>query len=77
MNFVWILFARDACVMPVGEEQYLDLLQHGCNDKRTRLVPLGVHDDFLSSSKSNPNVAGCSDLLKVVCAGTVSRERGR
>ena len=77
LSLCYLSAKRARCVMPVGEEQYFDLLSHGCSDKKTRLVPLGVQDDFLAPTILNRNKDSWSDLLKVIYTGTVRRARGR
>lgn len=77
LSLCYLSARRARSVMPVGEEQYFDLLMHDCSDKRTRLIPLGVHDDFLSSPRANRDPGPGANLLQVIHAGTVKRERGR
>jgi len=70
--------AREAdVVMPIGEFQEEDLLAHGCEKQRTKLVYMGVSDEFAAPAQDSADTAERTGALRVLYTGTVMKERGR
>jgi glycosyltransferase involved in cell wall biosynthesis len=75
----WLVFegARKATlVMPIGEAHYEDLLAHGCDTRRVKLIYMGVDPSFVPTGPG-PHADGTHGPLELIYTGTVSRERGR
>jgi glycosyltransferase involved in cell wall biosynthesis len=75
----WLVFegARRAdLVMPIGEAHAADLVGHGCDPKRIRLIYMGVDPSFAGVALGR-NVPDGEAPVELVYIGTVSKARGR
>lgn len=65
-------------VLPIGEAQYDDLIEHGCAPDRVRLMYMGVDRSFEPSPVSPPlNLGDEGRPLRLIYVGSISRARGR
>lgn len=74
----WLVFqgARKATrVMPIGEAHAEDLLAHGCDSERMRLIYMGA--DPMFSKAGLVSGRGSFTPLELIYIGTVSKARGR
>lgn len=75
----WLTY-RGGCTadvaMPIGEAHQEDLLAHGANPKRVRLIYMGVAANFAPPARL-PRGADSSEPLNLVYTGSIFRERGR
>jgi len=75
----WLMFhgARNSnLVMPIGEAHRDDLLAHGCQQKRTRMIYMGVEQSFAGVALSKVPRSD-ADPLQLVYVGSVHQNRGR
>lgn len=61
-------------VMPIGEAHRDDLLANGCKPHRVRLMYMGASANFRTSA---PSTQPCPPPIRLVYAGSISKERGR
>jgi glycosyltransferase involved in cell wall biosynthesis len=77
--FRWLMFlgARKAdIVMPIGEAHRDDLLAHGCNAERIRMIYMGVDGSF--SGVALPGLRKSQDApLELIYIGAIRKDRGR
>ena len=68
-------------VMPIGEAHQEDLLAHGVDPERSRLIYMGVAATFAPSPANfqmiGPHTTSFGESLRLIYTGTVLRERGR
>lgn len=61
-------------LMPIGEEQYAELLTKGCNATKIKLIYMGVSDSFAKNAMRSELP---SPILQLIYAGSVCVPRGR
>ncbi len=74
----WLFFEaarRASLVMPIGEAHHEDLLAHGCDPRKLKLIYMGVDQAFASAIVQRPQRP--PGPLRLVYVGTVSKPRGR
>lgn len=75
----WLVFrgaCRAACVMPIGEAHAEDLLAHGCDAQRLRLIYMGADAMFAQAGGGSARAAE-DPPLELIYIGSVSKARGR
>lgn len=75
----WLVFQgarKAACVMPIGEAHAEDLLAHGCDAQRLRLIYMGADSMFAQAGLAFVRETNDSPL-ELIYIGTVSKARGR
>lgn len=72
--------ARSASlVMPIGEDHSNDLIEHGVNPSKIKLIYMGVLDSFLLNKKNaeSSGVIDSTHKVQLIYIGSVSIDRGR
>ncbi|MFA7349577.1 MAG: glycosyltransferase [Methylotenera sp.] len=75
----WLMFygaCKSNLVMPIGEAHRDDLLAHGCQQERTRMIYMGVEQSFVGVALSEVPRSD-ADPLQLVYVGSVHQDRGR
>lgn len=75
----WLVFqgaSKAACVMPIGEAHAEDLLAHGCDAQRLRLIYMGADSMFAQAGRALARAAD-DPPLELIYIGSVSKARGR
>ena len=75
----WLVFEgarKAALVMPIGEAHMGDLLAHGCDPQRARLIYMGVDASFARVALSG-ELKKDDSPLELIYVGSVSKARGR
>lgn len=72
-KLVFIGAKRADVLMPIGEEHRDELLHHGCDPRRLKMIYMGVDDKFASL----PLIRSPEDALLLIYVGSISIPRGR
>ena len=74
----WLVFCgakRADLIMPIGEDHHEDLIRHGAENAKIKMIYMGVADNFMQAHAQKelpPNRA-----IHLMYIGTVSQARGR
>lgn len=74
----WGFFAaarRASLIMPIAKAHYRDLLHHGCNPERVKLIYVGVSEKFHRAT-SDDWPASEHKFLNLIYIGSANRARG-
>jgi len=75
----WLMF-RGACqsslVMPIGEAHRDDLIEHGCNPIKIRMLYMGVDQSFSCVAKAVKKEIS-DEPINLIYVGSVQKDRGR
>ena len=74
----WLVFfgaKRADLIMPIGEDHHEDLIRHGADNAKIKMIYMGVADSFMQThaqKELSPN-----RVIHLMYIGTVSQARGR
>ena len=74
----WLVFfgaKRADLIMPIGEDHHADLIRHGADTAKIKMIYMGVADHFMQNPAHK--VLPPNEAIHLMYIGTVSQARGR